>query len=116
MQVEHSNRVVWVSPTVAVTASDIEKAQPETTPDGRTRIAVVFTDTGLKKIHDLTTAQLKASSVKFVGGFWLRELAERVVESQFGDAKRSKSIGFSHAHSPIEKPRSILLRFAAVTG
>src|SRR5437867_13197092 len=59
---------------------------------------------------------LNASSVKFVGGFRLRELAERVVESQFGDAKRSKSIGFSHAHSPIEKPRSILLRFAAVTG
>src|SRR5438128_6070882 len=37
-----------------------------------------------------------ASSIKFVGGFRLRELAERVVESQFGDAKRSKSIGFSH--------------------
>src|SRR5437867_2258915 len=37
-----------------------------------------------------------ASSIKFVGGFRLRELAERVVESQFGDAKGSKSIGFSH--------------------
>ena len=69
MQVEHSNRVVWVSPTVAVTASDIEKAQPETTPDGRTRIAVVFTDTGLKKIHDLTTAQFESLVSKICGRF-----------------------------------------------
>jgi len=31
MQVEHSNRIAWVSPTPALTASDIEKAQPERT-------------------------------------------------------------------------------------
>ena len=59
MQVEHSDRVVWVSPIVAVTSSDIEKAAPEVTPDGDTRIAVVFTDAGVRKIHDLTTAQRK---------------------------------------------------------
>ncbi len=59
MQVEHSNRVVWVSPVAAVTASDIEKAQPDhTSPEGQTRIAVVFTDAGAKHMADLTTAQL----------------------------------------------------------
>lgn len=44
----------------------------------------------------LSIVYFSASSVKFVGGFRLRKLAERVVENQFGDAKRSKSIGFSH--------------------
>src|SRR2546428_6532367 len=59
MQVEHSNRVVWVSPIAAVTASDIEKAQPDhTSVEGQTRVAVVFTDAGAKHFADLTTAQL----------------------------------------------------------
>src|SRR5213593_258798 len=33
-----------------------------------------------------------ASSVGFVADFWLRELAKRVVERQFGDAKGSESV------------------------
>jgi preprotein translocase subunit SecD len=59
MQVEHCQTrcTVWVSPTEAVTGSDIEQAQPETTRDGRTRIAVVFTDAGAHKIRDLSIAQ-----------------------------------------------------------
>jgi preprotein translocase subunit SecD len=57
MQFENSDRVVWVAPTAAVTATDIERVQPETTPDGRTRIAVVFTDAGAQKIRDLSIAQ-----------------------------------------------------------
>jgi len=59
MQVEHSNRVVWVSPIAAVTPTDIEKAQPDhTSVEGQTRVAVVFTDAGAKHFADLTTAQL----------------------------------------------------------
>jgi preprotein translocase subunit SecD len=59
MQVEHSNRVVWVSPIAAVTASDIAKVQPDhTSVEGQTRVAVVFTDAGAKHFADLTTAQL----------------------------------------------------------
>ena len=54
MQVEHSNRVVWVSPIAAVTASDIERAQPDhTSVEGQTRVAVVFTDAGAKHFADL---------------------------------------------------------------
>src|SRR5438094_10558855 len=67
MQVEHSDRVVWVSPTAAVTGSDIEKAQPQVRADGDTVIAVVFTDAGLKMIHDLTTAQLHKLVAMVVG-------------------------------------------------
>jgi len=69
MQVEHSNRVIWVSPDATVVASDVESAQTEINPvDGATRITVVFTDAGLKKIHDLTTAQLKKLVAMVVDG------------------------------------------------
>jgi preprotein translocase subunit SecD len=57
MQVENSNRVIWVSPTAALTASDIESAKPETTPEGNNLVAVVFTNAGAQKIRELSTAQ-----------------------------------------------------------
>ena len=56
MQFENSDRAVWVAPTPAVTAGDIERAQPQAS-EGRTSIAVVFTDAGARKIHDLSIAQ-----------------------------------------------------------
>ena len=59
MQVEHSDGVIWVSPTAALTASDIEQAQPEIRADGYSVIRVVFTDAGVNKLHDLTAAQLR---------------------------------------------------------
>src|SRR5262245_12120856 len=62
MQLEHSNRTVWVAPTAAVVASDIEKAQPEVRDDGNRVISIIFTDVGANKIRDLTAAQLKNSS------------------------------------------------------
>ena len=47
------------SPTAALTASDIEQAQPEIRADGYSVIRVVFTDAGVNKLHDLTAAQLR---------------------------------------------------------
>src|SRR6516162_10268518 len=57
MQVEHSNRVIWVSPTASLTRDDIENAHPEVTAEGNNRIAVILTDAGAKKMRDLTIAQ-----------------------------------------------------------
>jgi preprotein translocase subunit SecD/SecD/SecF fusion protein len=69
MQVEHSDRAIWVSPEAAIVASDIEKAQPEINPvDGATRIAVVFTDAGARKFSDLTAAQVKKLVAMVVDG------------------------------------------------
>jgi preprotein translocase subunit SecD len=69
MPVEHMGRVVWVSPTAAIVASDIEKAQPEINPVyGAKRIAVVFTDAGAKKFSELTTAQLNKLIAMVVDG------------------------------------------------
>ena len=57
MQVENSDRIVWISPSPAITGSDIESAKPETTPQGDNRVAVVFTDAGAQKMRELSTAQ-----------------------------------------------------------
>jgi preprotein translocase subunit SecD len=58
MQVEHSSRFVWVSPTAAITANDIEEAKPVVRPDDGYRvISITFTDAGAKKAHDLSIAQ-----------------------------------------------------------
>src|ERR1051325_10978828 len=59
MQVGDSDQVIWVSPTAAIVASDIQSARPEINPDdGATHVAIVFTDAGAKKFSDLTAAQV----------------------------------------------------------
>ena len=68
MQVENSERVIWVAPTAALIASDIEKAQPEVRSGGDRVISVVFTDDGANKMRDLTTAQLKKLIAVVVDG------------------------------------------------
>ena len=58
MQVEHSSRFVWVSPTAVLTVNDIEQAKPVVRPDDGYRvIAITFTDEGAKKVRDLSIAQ-----------------------------------------------------------
>jgi preprotein translocase subunit SecD len=72
IQVEHcqgSRCIVWVAPTAAIVASDIESARPQiNAADGATHIAVVFTDTGAKKFSDLTAAQVKKLVAMVVDG------------------------------------------------
>ena len=71
MQVEHCRGercTVWVSPTAALTESDIEQALPEVRADGSRVINVVFTDAGVNKLHDLTAAQFKKPIALVVDG------------------------------------------------
>ena len=68
MQVEHSNQTVWVSPTASITASDIQKAEPNTSETGDSRVAVVFTDSGAKRFADLTTAQFHKQIAMILDG------------------------------------------------
>jgi preprotein translocase subunit SecD len=71
MQVEHCQGqrcTVWVSPTAALTESDIEQAQAEVRDDGYRVINVVFTDAGVNKLHDLTAAQFKKTMALVVDG------------------------------------------------
>ena len=69
MQIENcqSRCTVWISPTAAIVASDIESAHQENV-DGATRIAIVFTDAGAQKFTDLTTAQVKRLIAMVVDG------------------------------------------------
>src|SRR5215475_15385312 len=58
MQVEHSSRFVWVSPTAALTANDIEQAEPVVPPDDGYRVILItFTDEGVRKVRDLSIVQ-----------------------------------------------------------
>jgi preprotein translocase subunit SecD len=57
-KMESGNTSVWVSPIPALTSADIERAVPNRGPDGRNTVQVVFTDTGAKKMRDLSAAQI----------------------------------------------------------
>lgn len=48
---------LWVSPTTALTAADIAKAEPRTQADGQRAVGVVFTADGARKMTQLSTAQ-----------------------------------------------------------
>jgi preprotein translocase subunit SecD len=56
MQIE--DRFVWVNPTPALTAADIQGAEPGTNRDYGQFVAVTFTEAGARKMRDLSTAQM----------------------------------------------------------
>jgi preprotein translocase subunit SecD len=70
MQLEHcqSRCDRWLAPTPVITESDIEKAQPEVRADGYRVIKVVYTDTAVNKMRDLTAAQVKKPIALVVDG------------------------------------------------
>jgi len=57
-KMEIEGRSVWVNPTPALTAADIEGAQPGTDRNYGQFVGVIFTDEGAKKMRDLSTAQM----------------------------------------------------------
>ena len=58
MQFSEGSRSVWVARTTSLVATDIERARSYTMPDGRTAVAIVFTESGAKKMRELSAAQL----------------------------------------------------------
>ena len=71
MQVEHCQGLrctVWVAPTAAIIAGDIQKAQPQVRADGDTVIAVTLTDAGAEKLRDFTRAQFNKPMAMLVDG------------------------------------------------
>lgn len=56
MQIE--DRTVWVNPTPALTAADIQGAEPATDRNNGQFVSLVFTENGAKKMRDLSTAQM----------------------------------------------------------
>jgi hypothetical protein len=70
MQVEHcqSRCAVWVAPAAAITAGDIEKAQPQVRADGDTVIAVTLTDAGAEKLRDFTRGQFNKPMAMVIDG------------------------------------------------
>ena len=69
MALAHSDRMVWVAPTEAVTADDIESARPEVRPEtGDLVIHIVYTKNGANQMRDLTAAQLKKHIALVIDG------------------------------------------------
>jgi preprotein translocase subunit SecD len=52
------DHTVWVNPTPALTAADIQGAEPATDRNSGRFVNLVFTETGAKKMRDLSTAQM----------------------------------------------------------
>jgi preprotein translocase subunit SecD len=57
-RVEFENRAVWISPTVSLSAADIQTAAQSKDQKGGTAVSVFFTDSGEKKMRDLSKAQM----------------------------------------------------------
>ena len=73
----------------------------------RRRMLALMDDSELRGEHSIlpevrramlafSSNQIDDSSVEFMGEFRFRELAKCVIEREFGDAKSSEAIGFSH--------------------
>lgn len=58
MESSDGAQTIWVAPTPALTASDIEAAQSETDTDGRAVVAIQFTTAGSDKMGVLSSSQL----------------------------------------------------------
>ena len=56
-RMEYNNQAVWVNPTTSLTSADVLRAEPSKTSNGATAVGVVFTDTGARKMSNLSTAQ-----------------------------------------------------------
>jgi preprotein translocase subunit SecD len=111
MDVAHSNRVVWVAPTAAVTASDIESAQPEVRADGDLVINIVFTDDGVKKMHDLMAAQLKKTVALVVDDkvLWV-PMVMYVVDTRFKENVLAGNTGHGLTQDEVDRIMAILRR------
>src|SRR5438552_14102236 len=57
-KMEIEGRSVWVNPTPALTAADIQGAEPAADRNYGQFVAVTFTDAGAQKMRDLSTAQM----------------------------------------------------------
>jgi preprotein translocase subunit SecD len=51
-------RAVWVNPVPAITASDIQGAEPATDRNYGQFVKVIFTESGTRKMQELSTAQM----------------------------------------------------------
>ena len=56
-RMDYNNQAVWVSPTASLTSADILRAEPSTR-DGARAVGVIFSDSGARKMTDLSHEQI----------------------------------------------------------
>jgi preprotein translocase subunit SecD len=68
MRISEGERPIWVAPSDALVAGDIERAESYKTADGRTAVGMVFTDTGAQRMRELSRSQLNKLVALLVDG------------------------------------------------
>ena len=96
-------RSVWVSPTPAITSSDIQGAEPAADRKYGNFVKVIFTDAGAKKMRELTTAQMNKPIAIVLDGKLISAPKVRSVISNEGIITGKAPSGLS-----IEEVRRIL--------
>jgi preprotein translocase subunit SecD len=96
-------RSVWVNPTPAITSSDIQGAEPAADRNYGNFVKVLFTDTGAKKMRELTTAQMNKPIAIILDGKLISAPKVRSVISNEGIITGTAPNGLS-----IEEVRRIL--------
>jgi preprotein translocase subunit SecD len=96
-------RSVWVNPTPAITSSDIQGAEPAADRNYGNFVKVLFTDTGAKKMRELTTAQMNKPIAIILDGKLISAPKVRSVISNEGIITGKAPNGLS-----IEEVRRIL--------
>ena len=106
MQVEHcrSRCFVWVSPIAAIVASDIKTAKPQVRPNGDMVIAVVFTDSGARKLRDFTRANMNKFIAMIVDD---RLICAPLVRAEF--SKETVLTGNGQPHGLIQEEVELIM-------
>ncbi len=118
MRVEHCQGercTVWVSPTAALTESDIEQAQPEVSPNAASdggslqRIRIALTNAGAAKLHELTTAQLSRYIALVVDGkvLWAPRV-NGIHNADYNESMLAGNSGRGLTHEEVDLIMSIL--------
>jgi len=97
-------RAVWINPTPALSSSDIQGAEPATDRIYGNFVKVVFTDSGARKMRELTTAQMNKPIAIVLDGKVISAPKVRSVISNDGIITGKPPEGLS-----IEQVRRILV-------
>jgi preprotein translocase subunit SecD len=95
---------IWVSPTITLTAADVERAETRQSPQTGPAVAVLLTDTGAKKMEALSAGQLNKPIALMLDG---KVIWAPIVRGPMG--KEALLTGGINGFSPAELQRLLSL-------
>ena len=95
---------IWVSPTITLTAADVERAETRQSPETGPAVAVLFTDAGAKKMEALSSGQVNKPIALMLDG---KVIWAPIVRGAMG--KEALLTGGINGLSPAELQRLLLV-------